>query len=200
MRGKNHLIDPKKADYSMGSEHKGQVAQVAGLMGISARTAPKTRGIDDLEIVVISDEGELERLAQEMERMGSELSLGFFARDAENIRRSDAVLLIGVRSSRPKELNCGGCGYPTCEDFRNAKRLSGKPYRGPSCAFQLIDLGIAVGSAVKTASLLNVDNRVMYSVGAAALRAGFLKESDVALGIPLSAYGKSIYFDRRPRS
>jgi uncharacterized ferredoxin-like protein len=36
----------------------------------------------------------------------------------------------------------------------------------------------------------------MYSIGAAALRAGFLRNSDVALGIPLSAYGKSIYFDR----
>ncbi|MEM0328977.1 MAG: DUF2148 domain-containing protein [Nitrososphaerota archaeon] len=184
----------------MGSQLKDQVIQAAGLMCVSARTAPKTRGLDDLEILVISDEGDLRRLADEMERMGSELGLAFFQRDAENVRQSDAVLLIGVKSSKPKELNCGGCGYPTCEEFRKARRMSGKPYYGPSCVFQLIDLGIAAGSAVKTASLLNIDNRIMYSVGAAALRAGFLRESDIALGIPLSAYGKSIYFDRRPRA
>lgn len=184
----------------MGSQLKDQVIQVAGLMCISARTAPKTRGLDDLEILVVFDERDLNELAEEMERMGSELSMAFFQRDAENVRQSDAVLLIGVKSSKPKELNCGGCGYATCDEFRKARRLSEKPYRGPSCAFQLIDLGIAVGSAAKTASMLNVDNRIMYSVGAAALRAGFLKESDMALGIPLSAYGKSIYFDRRPKA
>lgn len=184
----------------MGSQLKDQVIQAAGLMCVSARTAPKTRGLDDLEILVISDEGDLRRLADEMERMSSELGMAFFQRDAENVRQSDAVLLIGVKSSKPKELNCGGCGYPTCEEFKKARRMSGKPYHGPSCAFQLIDLGIAVGSAVKTASLLNIDNRIMYSVGAAALRAGFLRESDIALGIPLSAYGKSIYFDRRPKA
>jgi len=184
----------------MGSQLKDYVVQAAGLMCISARTAPKTRGIDDLEILVISDERDLGRLADEMEKMGSEFGLTFFQRDAENVRQSDAVLLVGVRSSKPKELNCGGCGYPTCDEFRKARRLEEKPYHGPSCAFQLIDLGIAVGSAVKTASMLNVDNRIMYSIGAAALRAGFLKNSDVALGIPLSAYGKSIYFDRRPKT
>jgi len=59
-----------------------------------------------------------------------------------------------------------------------------------------MDLGIAVGSAVKTASMLNVDNRVMYSVGVAALRLGMVK-GNLALGIPLSATGKSIYFDRK---
>lgn len=176
------------------------MVQVAGLMSISARTAPKTRGLDDLEIVVVSDEKDLTKLADEMERMGSELGMAFFQRDAENVRQSDAVLLIGAKSSKPKELNCGGCGYLTCDEFRKVRRLDKMPYRGPSCTFQLIDLGIAVGSAAKTASILNVDNRIMYSVGAAALKAGFLKESDIALGIPLSAYGKSIYFDRRPKA
>jgi Uncharacterized protein containing a ferredoxin domain len=56
-------------------------------------------------------------------------------------------------------------------------------------------MGIAIGSAVKTASLLNVDNRVMYWVGVVARQMGLI-DADVVMGIPLSATGKSIYFDR----
>jgi len=60
----------------------------------------------------------------------------------------------------------------------------------------LLDLGIAIGSAVKVASDLNVDNRVMFTIGVAALALG-LMDADVVIGIPLSATGKNIYFDRR---
>jgi uncharacterized ferredoxin-like protein len=56
-------------------------------------------------------------------------------------------------------------------------------------------MGIALGSAVKTASLLNVDNRIMYRAGAVAREMGLI-DADVVMGIPLSATGKSIYFDR----
>ena len=184
----------------MGSDLKESVIQAAKLMAISARTAPKARGIDDIEIMVVADDAELERIAKTMEEIGSELGKKFFIRDADNVRKSDALLLIGVKASKPKDLDCGGCGYPTCEEFRKAVRKSGSGYSGPSCAFQLMDLGIAVGSAVKTASLLNVDNRIMFSVGVAAIRLGLLKNSEIVLGIPLSAYGKSIYFDRKPKT
>jgi uncharacterized ferredoxin-like protein len=61
---------------------------------------------------------------------------------------------------------------------------------------QAIDLGIALGSAVKMASELNVDNRMMYTIGSAAKQLGLL-DSDIIIGIPLSATGKSVYFDRR---
>jgi uncharacterized ferredoxin-like protein len=56
-------------------------------------------------------------------------------------------------------------------------------------------MGIALGSAVKTASILNADNRDMYRAGVVARRMG-LNEADFVLGIPLSATGESIYFDR----
>jgi uncharacterized ferredoxin-like protein len=61
---------------------------------------------------------------------------------------------------------------------------------------KVTDLGIAVGSAVKTASLLNLDNRVMYTAGVAARGLGWLPDCTVGYGIPVSATGKSIYFDR----
>ena len=60
-------------------------------------------------------------------------------------------------------------------------------------------LGIAVGSAVRTASLHNVDNRVMYSAGVTALALGLLGDCTVAYGIPLSASGKNIFFDRKEK-
>ena len=60
----------------------------------------------------------------------------------------------------------------------------------------VLDLGIALGSAVKTASMLNVDNRIMYTVGAAAKRLN-LMDADIIIGVPLSVSGKNIFFDRR---
>ena len=58
-----------------------------------------------------------------------------------------------------------------------------------------MDLGIALGSAVKTAADLNIDNRMMYTIGSAAKALGLL-DADVIIGIPLSVSGKNIFFDR----
>jgi uncharacterized ferredoxin-like protein len=62
--------------------------------------------------------------------------------------------------------------------------------------FQVLDLGIALGSAVKIAGELNIDNRMMYSVGVAAKELQ-LMDSDVITGIPLPITGKNPYFDRK---
>ncbi len=108
------------------------------------------------------------------------------------------VLLIGV-SRDPKKLelplNCGACGHKTCKDLLAVGRREGEDFTGPVCIFQAIDLGIALGSAVKLAGELSIDNRIMYTVGAAAKRLKLL-DSDLIIGIPLSATGKSPYFDR----
>ena len=95
-------------------------------------------------------------------------------------------------------LNCGACGYATCAEMLDAQRgiSYGNSIQGPSYAVRMADLGIAVGSAVKTASIHNVDNRVMYSVGVGALALGWLEGCGVAYGIPLRASGKNIFFDR----
>jgi uncharacterized ferredoxin-like protein len=69
-------------------------------------------------------------------------------------------------------------------------------YTGPHCVMRMMDIGVALSSAAKTASLLNVDNRVQQRVGAAARALGIIK-ADVAMGIPVSVAGKSIYFDRQ---
>jgi uncharacterized ferredoxin-like protein len=67
-------------------------------------------------------------------------------------------------------------------------------YKGPNCIFKISDLGIAVGSAVKTASIHNVDNRVMYTAGVAAMKLGMLKGCSLVYGIPLKASGRNVFW------
>ena len=165
---------------------------VAGLMALAARTAPKTGGKDQIRLKVIQGE-ELERLADAMHAYGQESGKRNFDRDGENVRRSEALLLIGLEEAATSGLNCGACGYSRCSELEKARE--GPEFAGPSCFWRGVDLGIALGSAVKTASILNADNRIMYRAGVAARRLG-LMEARVVVGIPLSATGKNIYFDR----
>lgn len=178
---------------------KNAVEMGASMMALSARTAPKTRGIDSVKTLILTGK-ELEGLAVAMEKKAEEKStkLLTYRRDADNVRNSLAVLLIGV-SRTPKRievpLNCGSCGFNSCKDFLAQGKIEGEDFTGPICIFQSIDLGIALGSAVKLASELNIDNRMMYTVGAAAKKMNLL-DSDVIIGIPLSVTGKNPYFDR----
>ncbi|MBE3593140.1 MAG: hypothetical protein IMW84_09920 [Thermoanaerobacter sp.] len=165
---------------------------VAHLMALSARTAPKATGKDFIETKVITGE-DLVMLKEDMMKYGEESGKKNFDRDAKNVANSSAVLLISLNKPEKVGLNCGACGYNLCTSLRDFRE--GTEFAGPICAWRLIDLGIAVGSAVKTASLLNVDNRVMYRIGVSARRLKLI-EGEIVIGIPLSATGKNIYFDR----
>ena len=179
---------------------KDAAKMVAELMAASARTAPKARGVDATESLIL-DGDDLEEIAVAMEQKAKEkppyLSSPF-ARDANNVRNSSCVLLIGV-TGNPKKieqpLDCGACGYENCERLAKVKKHA-KDFSGPTCIFQAMDLGIALGSAVKLAGELGIDNRMMYTIGAAARKLRLL-DSDVIIGIPLSVTGKSPYFDRK---
>ncbi|MEM2971075.1 MAG: DUF2148 domain-containing protein [Candidatus Bathyarchaeia archaeon] len=170
--------------------------QAAKLMLVAARTAPKSGGIDDILTVIVYGE-EKEAIAEKMEEIAEKRKIEGFKRDAKNVRDSEAVVLIGVRGNKSFGLNCGACGYKNCKEFEEKGKTLGEDFYGPTCIFKALDLGIALGSAVKMASLLNVDNRIMYRIGTAALRLGMLPEATVIMGIPMSAKGKNIYFDRR---
>jgi uncharacterized ferredoxin-like protein len=76
------------------------------------------------------------------------------------------------------------------------KKEKSLDFTGPTCLFKALDLGIALGSAAKTASTLNIDNRIMYRIGTAAKRLKMLLEATIIMGIPISAEGKNIYYDR----
>ncbi len=166
---------------------------VAQMMEISAITAPKTKGENFILVKTLKGE-ELTQLASAMIAFGERKHKSNFDRDARNVMKSAAVVLIGIKDAETAGLNCGACGYSTCAELETT-RQEDEEFRGPTCAYRLLDMGIALGSAVKTASLFNVDNRIMYRVGAVARDTG-LVDWDFVMGIPLSVSGKNIYFDR----
>lgn len=168
-------------------EEKG-ISQVISLMGLATRTAPKAKGMDNLVISAFSD-AEKEDLATKMEEIASEgYRSSTFSRDARNVRQTQAVLVVGTKL-QTRDLDCGFCGFETCSQCEQA---------GARCAYDLVDLGIAVGSAVSTAADHRVDNRIMYTIGYTVVKYNLLgEEVKVAFGIPLSASGKNIFFDRK---
>jgi uncharacterized ferredoxin-like protein len=181
------------------NERDEAVRLAVSLMAVSARTAPKGKGKDSL-VTRIVHAADLPVLAREMTRFGQDHDQPFFIRDGKNVAASGACLIIGIRGQEFLGLNCQGCGYPSCADMEAACKGSvrdGSPFAGPNCVVKMADLGIAVGSAVKTASLFNLDNRVMYTVGVAARSLGWMEGCSVAYGIPVSVTGKNIFFDRQ---
>ena len=156
-------------------EHQA-VLQVAALMGAAARTAPKTRGIDNIRIAVIDDEADKQQLIARMQEIGKKENRPGLLRDAANIAAAPAIVIVGV-AANPAKLDCGFCGYVTCDALVES---------GGICGFNSVDLGIASSSAAAIASQFHIDNRLMYSIGRACLDMKLLGE-DVkqALGIPL---------------
>ncbi len=161
-------------------------------MAVAARTAPKAAGKDFIEVKLLTDSERI-ALGNDMVQIGKERGISGFERDGKNVLDSDAVLLVGLLEHKGVGLNCGACGHASCEEFNN-KSYSGD-FEGPNCVVRALDLGIALGSAAKLASELNVDNRIMYRIGVSARRLGLCK-SRISHGIPLSATGKNIFFDR----
>jgi len=171
------------------------ILEAAKLMLVAARTAPKSGGIDDVLTAILLGK-EKDAIADKMENIATERKAEAFNRDAKNVRDSFAIVLIGVRGTRSFGLNCGACGYETCKEFDEKEKRLGRDFIGPTCLLKALDMGIALGSAAKTAAELNVDNRIMLRIGTAAMKLNLMPEATVIMGIPLSARGKSIYFDR----
>lgn len=164
---------------------KAQALDIAQKMLVAARTAPKGKGIDVVECAVV-DGDEQEALACTMEAIGEERGHQFFLRDANCVRKSLCVALVGTRT-KLQGLNCGYCGFPTCGE---------KPREAP-CEINAVDVGIALGAAVSRAQAFGVDTRIMFSAGLAAQQLGFLGEGvGQVYAIPVSISSKSPLFDR----
>ncbi len=166
---------------------------VAKLMEISATTAPKSKGENFVKTRILEREV-LRELAEAMITFGENTKKKDFDRDAKNVAQSEAVILVGLKNANVLGLDCAACGTPDCKTFGKQKKEEGD-FNGPFCAYRLLDMGIALGSAVKTASILNVDNRIMYRIGVVARKMN-LVDWDFVVGIPLSVSGKNIFFDR----
>ena len=164
-----------------------QVLDIARQMMVAARTAPKGKGIDIIEIALVSGE-DIKVLSDKMIAMYEEHGMKFFLHDADYILSAECIILIGTRE-QPQGLNCGHCGFATC-----AGRSVGVP-----CALNSVDVGIALGSACATAADHRVDTRIMFSAGLAAQRLDWLKGCRQVYAIPVSASSKNPFFDRKPK-
>jgi uncharacterized ferredoxin-like protein len=163
--------------------------QVAALMAAAARTAPKTRGVDNIRVLAVDDAPTQQQLIAKMREIAQKENRPSLARDAGNIENSPVLVLIGVESN-PAGLNCGFCGHATCESLESARGI---------CAFNSVDLGIATCSAAGIAAAFHIDNRLMYSIGRAAIDLKLFGDKvKQVLGVPLSVTGKNPFFDRKP--
>jgi uncharacterized ferredoxin-like protein len=182
---------------------------VAQLCAVAAMTAPKSGGQlflkgskPFIETVIVEDRETLSRLAAWLRERGKKLKDPIWFRDADTAEKLDLVLFIGLAKWYPPVYDCGACGYATCAEFLCAREHN-KPegsedweFPGPICQLRCIDLGIAVGSAVKTASLNNVDSRCQTRIASAARHLGVI-QADLAVAISMSVSHKNIFFDKK---
>ena len=184
------------------------VGQVAKLMAAAAITAPKSGGQlflagkpNFMETVIVSDPEARHELAEWLRARGTERQETIWFRDAEVAEAVDAILFVGIADWYPPNYDCGACGYATCAEFLHAtKQLRDESaeleFAGPTCNLRDIDLGIAVGSAAKTAAIHSIDCRCQTRVAVAARKLGVI-HGDVAVALSLSMTHKAIGFDRR---
>jgi uncharacterized ferredoxin-like protein len=184
------------------------VRQVAQLMAAAAITAPKSGGQlflagkpGFMETVIADDPGTRGELAAWMRARGKERRERIWFRDAEVAEAVDAILFVGLLPGwYPPNYDCGACGYATCAEFLNhtsaLRRESAElEFAGPVCNLRDIDLGIAVGSAARTAAIHSVDCRCQTRAAVAARKAGLI-QADHAVALSLSITHKAIGFDR----
>lgn len=183
------------------------VRQAARTMAGAAITAPKSGGMLFIkgsplfmETVIVEDGETLGKLAGWLRARGKERREAIWFRDADVAEKVDAVLFIGLAEWYPPNYDCGACGYATCAEFLVATKTLREEsdeleFAGPHCTLRDIDLGIAIGSAAKTAALLSVDCRCQTRIATAARKLGIIK-SDIAVGMSLSLTHKSIGFDK----
>jgi uncharacterized ferredoxin-like protein len=185
------------------------VRQVAKLMAAAAITAPKSGGQlflagkpNFMETVIVDDPATRRQLAAWMRARGKERREQIWFRDAEVAEAVDAILFVGLAPNwYPPNYDCGACGYATCAEFLHETntlrtRASELEFSGPTCNLRDIDLGIAVGSAAKTAALHSIDCRCQTRVAVAARKLDVIT-ARVAVALSLSMTHKAIGFDRR---
>ncbi len=158
-------------------------------MMAAARTAPKAKGRNTLEIIIV-DGDDLKKLRMEMVRLGKETQTEFFIRDANHIPEIAAALLVGttIKTLGLNEI-CQLCGFKNCSEKEK--------YPNTPCIFNTGDLHLALGSAAMISASSGIDSRIMFSVGKAALSLGlFHSDIKIAMGILISMESKNPFFDR----
>lgn len=213
---KVYLKDEWPPNTPADAARKENVLIAAKLMANAVMTTPVMGGQDQMEAVLIWGEEEQEKIARKMEELAkvnkSRRWQEMFKSEAVMVRESDAILVIGNyrAADTPMDVGCGLCGgKPNCDFlYDRRKTVAGiidhteletdMLFNGPLCMCRVSDLGEAVGSALEIAYNLLVDARPFMSVGLAALKLGYLKRSQIAVGILVAARQKNPFVDILP--
>ena len=167
-----------------------RLLQVANEMMTAARTAPKGKGFDIIEVAMATGDT-IELLSKAMLEYSEKTGLKFITRDAYNILNAEVIILIGTKQ-QIHSLNCGYCGFETCTEKNEFPTVP--------CSLNSVDVGIAIGSACSVAADHRVDSRVMFSVGRVAQELDLIPGCSNIYGIPISCSSKSPFFDRVSRT
>lgn len=144
----------------------------------------KELGVSGIEVSIINSEQKRE-LVKYMNQLAEELRDPAYKVNARRIGEANFILLIGLKDGGEiAEMNCGACGFPSCEDMLMSRR-AGLLFPGPTCIVGALCLGMVVGSIMGMHHFLNRDCKTMLRIGAAAKRLGFLK-SDLVMGLLLA--------------
>jgi uncharacterized ferredoxin-like protein len=112
---------------------------------------------------------------------GAERRERIWFRDADAPEAVDAILFVGLLPGwYPPNYACGACGYATCAEFLHytkdlRSQTADLEFAGQVCNLRDIDLGIAVGSAAKTAAIHSIDCRCQTRVAVAARKLGVIQ-------------------------
>ncbi|MBW1988303.1 MAG: hypothetical protein JRI97_02035 [Deltaproteobacteria bacterium] len=187
---------------------------VAKKMLAAALTAPVTGGVDHCEGEIVWGQDEQEAIARKMEELahttGNKKLKESFLYEAVMAREADCILFLGSYRARntPFDVDCGYCSGPDGCGFVYSRRktawgqidptdrnLQQTPLDGPFCIIRVSDLGFPVGSALWAAKTLMVDCRPFYSMGLAAMKLGYCKESALVVGLPVATTSKNPFVD-----
>ena len=194
--------------YSPTDQQRRENAVIAAkLMMNGALTAPSIGGIAMTEGEIVYGEEEQEQIAQKMEELAYEIEAQrhVFLYEAVMARSVDVILFIGnTRAySDPWDGECGLCaGRPDCsfvyEHRKQSMGLIDKTDRrsetvvkGPLCGAYAHQLGYNVGSALMVATHLYIDARPFITMGLAAQKLGYCRNSGLVIGIGISTKSKS---------
>jgi uncharacterized ferredoxin-like protein len=193
--------------YSPSDQERRENAIIAAkLMMNAAFTAPSIGGIPMTEGEIIYGEEEQEQIARKMEELAYERETWqhIFLYEAVMARQADAILLLGnTRAySSPWDGECGLCaGRPDCSFvYEHRKQTTGiidttdrrsdTLVKGPLCAAYAHQLGYTVGSALMAAVHLYIDARPFMSIGLAAQKLGYCRNSALVVAIAIAARPK----------
>jgi uncharacterized ferredoxin-like protein len=178
----------------------------AKLMVNAALTAPNVGGLPMTEGEIVYGEEEQEEIARKMEELAYEREAWqhIFLYEAVMARQADTILLLGnTRAySSPWSGECGLCaGRPDCSFvYENRRQTAGiidttdrrsdTLVQGPLCALYAHQLGYNVGSALMVAAHLYIDARPFMSIGLAAQKLGYCRNSAIVIGTAINARAK----------